>query len=149
MKLIDIIKEISNITSLPMEYLMGNIDFWGGNKHLSLPLSDNYYTDTRRFDNPLTGDEIVHGEFLLYSYCGHDGVSVLKSYDTLTGLEDAILSPGGITNTFSTFYIPFIGGVPKEYRIKLTDENGNELYFVKNKNSNLFLESKDKMIEWV
>ncbi|MFK3936606.1 hypothetical protein ACI2JA_03700 [Alkalihalobacillus sp. NPDC078783] len=120
-KLIDLIIgefEVSDRIYHRREYMLESLDFKYGNYHIKNPNNDlsNHIYEER--DIPLSGEEAVYGDFLLYDYCGHDGKELIKSFNSLKELEKEILSPWGITNMFTTYNIAFVKGNIKNYKVE-------------------------------
>jgi hypothetical protein len=92
----------------------------------------------RKRETPLSGDEIVIGEYLLFEYTGHNEDMYLKQLNSLSEIEEEITSGGGITNTFTTYQIPFINGVVWDYDIYfINDKDGIEYKFIKDVHDDL------------
>lgn len=151
-----------------IEYISEKVDIIGkDNKDLRNPLNlDKNCSYFRDREIPLTGNEIVFGDYLLFDYVGHNEEMYLRQYDHLEDLEKDIIGRGGITNSFTTYLIPIIMGEIKKYNIYFVNAiHGKKYKFVKGVNDALleyhstFSEAprksnrKDKIrqieIEWV
>ena len=95
----------------------------------------------------LSGNEEINAKYLLYSYTGHNGTSILYECDSLEEIENDILSGAGILNYFSTYEIPIIEGKYKNYKVFTLNDNGNKIIFDQN-NYDLF-NNKKVFIEWL
>ncbi|PWV87633.1 hypothetical protein DFQ01_1607 [Paenibacillus cellulosilyticus] len=81
---------------------------------------------------PLSGDEILEGDFFLFDYIGHNEDMYLRQYTSMTEIEEQITNGGGITNPFTTYQVVIVNGEVKEYEIYFTNKNdGIEYKFVK------------------
>ena len=102
-----------------IEYSLGNVDIFGeGNDHLCNPLNGNgecHYFRPR--ETPLTGDEIIRGDYILYDVVGHNGDEFINSYETFDELERNILGGAGVFNMFTTVIVAIVHGKVKRYKV--------------------------------
>ncbi|BBH19245.1 hypothetical protein Back11_05900 [Paenibacillus baekrokdamisoli] len=117
-----------------LAYLYKTIDIIGTNNSalrnpLNLDESVFYFRDR---ENPLTGQEIITGDYLIFDYIGHNGDMFIKQFNSIDELEEEITGSGGITNTFTTYQIAIVMGKVRHYNITFTNGNdGQEYNFVK------------------
>jgi hypothetical protein len=101
------------------------------NPHLGNPLNHPQSGFFRKREHPLSGDEIVNGEFLSLIYCNHDPFVRLVDHDDLASLEAKILGPGGLLNPYINYIVAFISGKVAKYRITYVGPDGAVLPFDK------------------
>ncbi|RAP77189.1 hypothetical protein [Paenibacillus montanisoli] len=116
------------------EYVYKTVDIIGtNNSALRNPLNldeDVFYFRDREY--PLTGQEMISGDYLLFKYIGHNGDMFINECISIDELEDEITGGGGITNTFTTFQIPIVMGKVRHYTITFINGiDGQEYNFVK------------------
>ena len=102
------------------------------NEHLANPLNRDpevFYERPR--ETAFTGDEAVHGDYLLLDFCGHNPSMVLFDFPSLQDLEAAILGGGGITNIFTTYQLAFRSGRLTPYDIFFQSSSGDRAKFNK------------------
>lgn len=101
-------------------HLLSVLDFGLHNIHLTNPLNllpvghprHQFFTQDREV--PLTGDEIVYGNYLLFSYMGHKGEGAISVFPDLPALEKVLLGGGGLRNPFSSYLVPVVHGEVKK-----------------------------------
>ena len=95
---------------------------------------------------------MVHGDFLLLRYCGHDPLVMLHDFENLKSLETAILSDGGIINPFTTFSVALIRHKIIPYDVYFRDCKGLILKFNKQSQYNCTYHERerysDRTIKW-
>ena len=118
--------EVDDTISLEelIEYSLENVDIIGGdNKHLRNPLNSSgercYF---RPRETPLSGNEIVKGDYILYDLVGHNGDERLWIYDDFESLEKSMLSGGGVLNMFTTMMVAIVKGKVKKYKADQENE---------------------------
>lgn len=117
-----------------VNYILEHVDVIGENNlHLRNPLNlDKSVPYFRKRETPLTGDEIVVGDFLLFDYTGHSEDMYLRQYRSLSEIEEQITNCAGITNLFTTYQVAIINGRVQEYDVYFTEKNdGQEYKFIK------------------
>lgn len=101
------------------ERMMCIVDFVGpSNEHLANPLNKDpnvYYFRPRPV--PLTGDEEISGEYLMFDYCSHYESMKLREFESLSELEKIILDGAGITNNFTSDMVAIVHGTVKRYTV--------------------------------
>jgi hypothetical protein len=78
----------------------------------------------------LSNNQIIKGNYLLFDYVGHIPGFSIKQYESLDNMIDAIISPAGILNSFTTLQIPIINGNGKDISFILNYKDkafGNKL----------------------
>ncbi|NEZ41960.1 hypothetical protein [Paenibacillus alvei] len=117
-----------------VNYILEYVDVIGeDNLPLRNPLNldENVYYFRKR-DVPLSGEEMVAGDYLLFDYVGHNEDMFLTQFKSLHELEAEMTNSGGITNPFTTYQIAIIHGVVKRYDIYFTNKlDGKEYKFIK------------------
>jgi hypothetical protein len=98
------------------KYILKKLDFIGGNEHIKNPLNDPIEYCIQDREVPLTGEEEVYGDYLLYDCCGHDGTELIFCHDSLEELEKQMLGGAGIFNPFTTTMIAIVHGRVKHYK---------------------------------
>ncbi|WP_169088959.1 hypothetical protein [Paenibacillus sp. PL91] len=103
------------------------------NSELRNPLNlDESVFIFREREIPLTGQEMITGEYLIFDYCGHNEDMFIKQFNSINELEEEIIGGGGITNTFTTYQIAFVSGKVRHYNITFTNGSDCQEYdFVK------------------
>lgn len=101
------------------------------NEHLANPLNHPSQGPIHDRAVPLTGAELVHGDFLVLNYCGHSPFLRLSTYTSLQHLEAAILDLDGITNQFTTYLLAFRGGKLAPYDVYYDSPSGERVRLVK------------------
>lgn len=97
-------------------HLLDDLYFEFGNNHLRTGLKyEHLYSSERKV--PLTGEEYVYGDFLLYDENGHDGCFQILSFDSLKDIGNWILGDAGIDNPFTDRMITIVYGKVKKYEI--------------------------------
>jgi hypothetical protein len=81
-----------------------------------------------RREQPLSGDEEVHGEYLLFVWCPHDQFIHLDEYKSKEGLEKILLSASGAFCPFLTYLVPFVKGKLAPFRISFRGNDGRIEY---------------------
>ncbi|WP_339209199.1 hypothetical protein MHH56_15585 [Paenibacillus sp. FSL K6-3182] len=117
-----------------LTYLYKKIDIIGtDNVELRNPLNlDESVFYFRDRETPLTGQEMITGDYLIFDYTGHNEDMFIKQFNSINELEEEITDGGGITNTFTTFQIALVFGKVRHYNITFTNgNNGQEYNFVK------------------
>jgi len=99
------------------EVTLERIDFFGDNEHIENPLNHPIQYYFKKRETPLTGEEVVYGDYLLYDCCGHNGTAIIYSCENLEEIESHIMSDGGIRNSFTTYNIAIVFGKVKHYEI--------------------------------
>lgn len=66
---------------------------------------------------PLSGAEVLDSPFLLFEYSSHDPIMLLFEMRSLGAIQSAIISEGGILNTFTDLMLPFVNGELKPYEL--------------------------------
>ena len=137
-----------------IKYIFNLLDFFGEhNAHLSNPLctknTEHYSVERREF--PLTGDEIIKGDYLLLDYSGHDEFIALWQSDTLDEIVDHLISSGGYTNFYVYTMIPIVYGKIKRFKILYKNRiDGRDYFFDKKmKNPPNDDEMLDKRVIWL
>ncbi|MED5016780.1 hypothetical protein P9847_05620 [Paenibacillus chibensis] len=124
----------SNDLNVVIQDILESIDIIGEDNlylrnHLNLEETVSYF---RKREVPLSGDEIVNGDFFVFEYIGHNGDMFLRQYNSLIDIEEQITSGSGITNPFTTYQVAIVNGGVKEYEIYFTDKtDGIEYKFIK------------------
>ncbi|MCT4687119.1 hypothetical protein [Vallitalea sp.] len=117
-----------------LNYMYKQVDIIGqNNKKLRNPLNlyNNCYYFRKR-EEPLAGEEIIYGDFILFDYCVHSEDMYIRELDSLEQLEKSIKGDGGFTNTFTTYQVAIIKGKVKDYNLYFTNGNDGEEYkFIK------------------
>lgn len=86
----------------------------------------------REREHPLTGQEMIKGEYLIFKYIGHNGNMFIHEYNSIIELEKEITGGGGITNPFITYQLPIVMGKVHHYNITFINKvDGREYDFVK------------------
>lgn len=133
-----------------ISYIYDKVDIIGvHNKQLKNPVDCFEQREV-----PLTGNEIINGEFLLYEYIGHTGDTYIKEFNSIDEIENEIISGSGLTNTFTTYQLAIIKGTVKVYSIFFTNGvDGNEYKFVKGYHDDFELANQFEFtnirIEWI
>ena len=105
---------------LDVDHILKTVDIIGkDNEHLANPLNKDpqfgeYFLDRKV---PLTGNELVIGDYWLFAYGARYETMYLVQYDSIEELENQIISDGGIINTYVTCLIAIVKGKVKRYQI--------------------------------
>jgi hypothetical protein len=126
------------------EFLLEYLDFVGGNEHLQ----NSEESSRQKREVALSGDEIVSGDYLLFSGCGHDTSYVVYTCDSLQEIEQELIGPAGITNSFTSEMVAIVNGKVMEYTVRGKVNFDDEITFVKYENDNLFYDLHEKWVEW-
>ncbi|MEC0090848.1 hypothetical protein [Paenibacillus macquariensis] len=110
-----------------LTYLNKKIDIIGtDNVELRNPLNlDESVFYFRDRETPLTGQEMITGDYLIFDSTGHNEDMFIKQYNSINELEEEITAGGRITNPFTTFQIAIVLGKVRHFNITFT--NGDEL----------------------
>lgn len=117
-----------------LAYLYKKMDIVGScNSELRNPLNlDETVFIFRDREIPLTGHEMITGDYLIFDYCGHNEDMFITQFNSINELEEEIIGGGGITNTFTTYQIAIVLGKVRHYNITFTNGiDGQEYDFVK------------------
>jgi hypothetical protein len=103
------------------------IDFVGDeNAHLVNPLNrDPLVPYFRPRQTPLTGEEKVYNKYIAMNYCGHDQSLRLETFGSLEEMEENLLSPGGLINSWTTYVFAFVDGQLHDYELLLELGDGS------------------------
>jgi hypothetical protein len=105
--------------------IYSRLDAWGEmNPHLKNPSRHPVAKWSTPREQPLSGDEEVHGDYLLFVWCSHDPFIHLREYESRETLEATLLSGGGAFNPFLTYLVPFIEGKVAQFRVTFRREDG-------------------------
>jgi len=108
-----------------LEEILELLDAKGSkNQHLANP------NNTPR-DVALTGDETVHGDYLLLDYCAHYPSVALHDFSSIENLEYTIMGESGITNHFTTHQLAFLHSKLSPYDIYHDSPFGEQVKFNK------------------
>ena len=102
------------------------------NEHLANQLNrDPKVPYARPREQPLTGSEEIHGDYLLLDFCGHNPSMLLFDFPRIEDLEAAILGGAGITNIFTTYQLAFLEGKLTPYAVYYDSPSGVRVRFNK------------------
>ena len=145
---------VEDYDHLTENYIYKSLEFRGKrNKYLLNPLNqEKGIRYLRQREIPLTGEEEIDGEYLLFTEMSHDELTFLEDFDSLSELESEIVSDCGIINPFTTYSAGFVNGKVKDYEISFFDNTlEKRVIFVKevedrkNQSSEHFA---DRRIRW-
>lgn len=144
------LEKIKEFEQWQINQMLTEVDFIGhANKHLVNPLNRSKESNGfKEREFPLTGEEVVRGDYLLYDLVGHHGVALILQFDSLKELIRFVLNGGGYTNPFTTYQIPIINGQIRRFRIFYTS-NGKEHEFNKSNPPPFDTEMTDIRLEWL
>lgn len=117
-----------------LTYLYKKIDIIGtDNGELRNPLNlDESFFYFRDREIPLTGQEMITGDYLIFDYTGHNEDMYITQFNSINELEEEITGHGGITNQFTTYQIAIVKGKVRQYKVTFINGNdGKEYDFVK------------------
>lgn len=87
------------------------------------PLKINGYCDFRYTDNAhvkiqsLESVLVSNDTYYVFDYCGHNSEWQINEYSNIKDVETYLLSPGGVTNMFTTKVIVYNNGGIQEFDI--------------------------------
>lgn len=118
-----------NIYTKKIEVLYADLVFGYKNEELNKSFevhepSGYHYTPRKK---PLTGNELVEGEYFICDYDGHRPEITLYYFKTQERLEEHLLSDGCILNSYCTFAIPIINKKAKLYSIEYFNTINNTI----------------------
>lgn len=129
-----VLEEESYNTKHLFRHMYAQVDIIGqNNKGLRNPLNlDDNCCYFRGREVPLSGEELIYGDFILFDYCGHNGDMYIEEFDSIEQLEKSIKDDGGFTNLFTTYQVAIIKGEVKDYNLYFTNgSDGEEYKFIK------------------
>jgi hypothetical protein len=117
-------------TGLPEHEILSTVDFCDeDNAHLANPLNNEHPKTVFYFRPraaPLSGDEPVHGCYLVFRFIGHNGDMWVASLASRRATEEDILGGAGITNAFTTFEVAIVDGRVARYEVFYRDDATGE-----------------------
>lgn len=117
-----------------LAYMYKKVDIIGtDNRTLRNPLNlDKSVFYFRDREGPLTGQEMVTGDYLVFDYVGHSEDMFITQFNSINEIEEKITGGGGITNPFTTYQIAIVMGRFRQYNITFTNGvDGQEYDFAK------------------
>lgn len=117
-------------TGLLEHAILSTVDFCGeDNPHLANPLNNEHPRTVfyfRPWAVPLSGDEPVHGRYLLFHCIGHNGDMWVTSFASRRAMEEDILGDAGITNAFTSVQVAVVDGRVARYEVSHQDDATGE-----------------------
>jgi hypothetical protein len=154
MKLRDLAEQI--VTQVPengltVQEIYASLDFHGPrNEHLAIPEwhVDDFREPEMQRHEFLTGEEEVLGDFLVFSYCRHDGTMYLTECNSLSEAAQLVLGGAGVFNVFTDLELVFDHLRLRPYQVSYRGQTGARVIFAKEQlaDERVFA---DRQIEWL
>jgi len=78
-------------------------------------------------DTPLTGEEVVRGDLLLFDYYHHDNYASIEKIDSIDDVECAILNEAEFSSHYKSSIVLIEKGEEKKYKY---NENNNTVEWI-------------------